>query len=240
MTTETNCTICTNAVSGTYCSNCGQQMNRKPITFISVIVDFVANVFSLERSVLAFIFKILINPKKIISNYWLGNRKFYPSPGKVFFYSLAVAAVHISFVNEQLLGLDFDLQEVKSQFFFWLLIFPMLLITSFLWYIRRERAFIKSLVSLLYLASSLFIVLTVIPDVIGLIATDVIGPFAFIIFFILIFISNARVMDNSGNKWKIFGNSIAQILVFIAIITLFLLFLYYLSPDAFHWKESTI
>mgnify|MGYP000073656903 CR=1 FL=1 len=232
METPAECSICKNTLNGKYCSNCGQEFKGSPISFGSVIFDFISNVFSLERSVFAAMFRLVKKPKQIICNYWEGNRKYYPSPGKVFFYSLAIGALHISFVNKEILGATLDIEGFKSHFFFWLIFMPLFVFSSFLVYIKRKKSFVKNITSHLYLASTFFALITVLQDLVNYLSPDTIGLEAFPVFFILIFIWNTMVFDSNKSIWIIALNAILQILIFISFLTLIGLLIKFVSPEA--------
>lgn len=237
MEKEISCSVCGNTVKESYCGNCGQQNKGKSITFISVVTDVFSNVLSLEKSVFAAIFSLIRNPRKIVHNYWDGNRKYYPSPGKLFFYSLAVAALHIAYIDKEVLGVSVDINDYRGHIFFWVLVFPFLTLSSLLTYIRREAVFIKVITSLLYIASAWFIVLTIIGDIINKIDESILGALAFPIFVILVFIWNAIAFDKSKTGWKVALNFLLQFIIFIGLIAGVLAILYYFSPESFNSGE---
>jgi len=51
----------------------------------------------------------------MVVNYWQGHRKYYPSLGKLLVYSLAIAALSLAYVNDELLGLNFDIDQGIGQ-----------------------------------------------------------------------------------------------------------------------------
>lgn len=233
MDTKVQCSVCQTQIVGKFCSNCGQEVKGEAITFKSVFLDFISNVFSLEKSVFASMFRLLKNPVPIITNYWEGNRKYYPSPGKFFFYSLAVAAFHISLVSEQeILGTTLDIEGFKSHFFFWLIFMPMLVLSSFFVYIKRDKAFVKNISTHLYLASSFFILITLIMDLVNYLSPETIQFEAFLLFFILIFIWNTRVFDKGKSFWIKLLNIFLQILIFLSFMASIALLIAYISPEA--------
>lgn len=235
MDTKDECSVCQTPTTGDHCSNCGQEIKGEIITFKSVILDFLSNVFSLERSVFASMVRLVINPHSIITNYWEGNRKYYPSPGKVFFYSLAVAAFHISFINEQeILGTTLDIEGYKSQFFFWAVFMPLLVLSSFFVYIKRESSFVKNISSQLYLASSFFTIITILMDLVNYLSPETIQFEAFLVFFILVFTWNTRVFDHGKNFWRKLVNTLLQILIFLSFLALIGLSIHLLSPENRH------
>ncbi len=82
------CTICKIDSSENYCANCGQKLNVKKATILSLIKEFASNAIDVERSAFATLFKILKSPSLVVDNYFEGYRKYYPSPARMFFYAL--------------------------------------------------------------------------------------------------------------------------------------------------------
>jgi hypothetical protein len=198
-----------------------------------MVSDVVSNVFSLERSVFAAIFKLLINPKHIIHNYWKGNRKYYPSPGRVFFYALAVAALHLSYVNKEILGLSFEIGIFRAHFFFWAIFFPLLAISSYLVFLKHKYSMAQNAVSLLYLASAFYMLITIPYDLYNLVSgNQPIGANLFFLFAFALFSWNAVVFTKSGKPLMVALNAVLQILVFLAIIAAIVSLLYLFSPGS--------
>lgn len=224
MSTKIECSVCQNELEGGYCSTCGQEVKGLPITFKSVAMDIVSNVFSLERSVLATFLVLVVNPNKIITNYWVGNRRYYPSPGKVFFYSLAIAAIHLSFISQDnILGITLEVEGLQSHFFFWLIVLPFMILSSFLVYLRRNGALMKNVTSLLYLASTFLSIIIIIVDIVNYLSPNLIDLEAFAAFIILTFSWNSRVFDVGRKFWIALTNIILQIVIFAGMVTGFIL-----------------
>lgn len=217
------CSICNIPIEENYCSRCGQRKLDKPVTIISLIKDFLSNTLSLEKSVFATIFKILINPKLIVDNYSNGYKNYHSSPGKILLYGIAIITLHTSFVDKTVLGLTLNIQNISAQYLFWLLFFPILLFISYVSFIRIEKGLSKHLISLTYIASSLFIVVTILNDIIILTYGDKLGFWAFILFVFFVFLWNSKVLTKR-NKFLYFSlNTIIQIIIFAGIISLFIL-----------------
>lgn len=216
------CSICKIPIKENFCSRCGQKSSEKPTSVISLLTDFLSNFFSLEKSGFATILKILKDPKTIVNNYYFGFKNYYASPGKLLLYGIAVIALHLTFVNEKLMGLSLNAENISAQYLFWLFMFPILLFSSFVTFIRAEKHLSKHIISIIYVASSLFIALTILNDTIILIFGDKIGLWAFIAFVSLSFFWNSRVFTTNKNYIYIILNTIIQIAVFISIIGVFM------------------
>lgn len=217
------CTICDIPIQENYCSRCGQKASEEPITTISLITDFLSNFFSIERSGFATIFKIILNPKPIVDNYYSGFKNYYASPGKILLYGIAVVALHISFVNNKVMGVSLNLQNFNSQYFFWISLLPILLFISYLAFIRKTKRLSKHLISLIYISSSLFIILTILNDLIILLTDDKLGIWAFVIFVVLIFLWNSRVFTDKKNYLYIILNTVIQLTIFMGIVGILML-----------------
>lgn len=218
MSREKICSICEIPIKENFCSRCGQRLSEKSTTIISLLTDFLANFFSLEKSGFATIFKILKNPKSIVNNYYFGFKNYYASPGKLLFYGIAVVALHLTFVNDKLMGLSLDVENISAQYLFWLVMFPILLFSSYMTFIRVEKHLSKHLISIIYVASSLFIALTLLNDIIILLFGDKLGLWTFIAFVALSFLWNSTVFTKKKNYIYIILNTIIQIIIFIGIM----------------------
>jgi hypothetical protein len=231
MKTTDDCSICKTKITGNYCSNCGQQLIHKKTSIWNLSVDLISNIFSLEKSVMSAIFIIIMHPSRIISNYWNGNRRYYPSPGKMTFYALATAALFLAYVKPNILGQNFNVNGLTSQILFALITFPMLTITSYITFIRNKDGIAKHLISILYIGSSFFILINIINGLLILIYDDILGPSVFHIFLALVFLWNAGVFSRKPTFLRITLNFILEILVFLSLVTLILFLLYLTNPD---------
>ena len=218
MTLEKFCSICKIPIEGNYCSCCGQTFSGKPTSTVSLLIDFLSNFFSVEKSGFATIIKVLKNPKPIVENYYAGYKNYYASPGKIILYGIAVVALHLNFVNDKVMGLSINAENLNAQYFFWLSLFPFLLLTSYMAFIRIERHLSKHLISLVYVASSLFIALTILNDLIIVTLGDIFGLWTFIIFVSLVFFWNSRVFTNTKKYFYILLNTVIQIAIFAGLV----------------------
>lgn len=214
------CSICQIPVAENYCSRCGQKISNKPTTIISLISDFLSHIFSLEKSGLATILKILGNPQPIVNNYYNGQKNYYSSPGKILLYGMAMVALHISFVDKKVMGLSLEAQNISAQYLFWILLFPVLLFISYLTFIRIEKGLAKHLISMTYVAGSLFIGLTIINDVIILMWGDLLDAWVFILYIGLVFIWNSRVFSTQNKYSKVVVHTAVQSGIFAGILGL--------------------
>ena len=228
------CTICQNEITKKYCSNCGQKVSISDTTLKSLILDFISNLFSLEKSVFAGMMIIITNPKKIIVNYWLGHRNYYPSPSKLLVFAIAIAALHLTYVNENLLGLAFEVEGGGGQFIFWIIFFPFLSFTSYVCFYRKKYSLAKHVISIGYIASCFFMITTVVNDLLNYFSIDV-NVLAFIIFLMLVFIWNGRVFISKQNVIKIILFSFLQLFVFCLLFAGLVGILILALPDSIQY-----
>lgn len=234
------CSICKLEVSQKFCGNCGQKIGKTETTLLSIVSDFFSNFLSVEKSVFACIYKIFVDPKSIVENYWKGNRKYYPSPGKMFFYSLAIAALHLTYVSTAIMGMDLmgtanhGQFEFGTQFMFWLIFLPLLILSSHLTYFKKKFSFTKHLISIIYLASSFFMVIVVLQDVIEYFFPASIEGISFLIFAFMIFIWNSIVFSPAENKSKIALNTLLSIVIFFLLASVLFGILYLFIPIQFN------
>lgn len=229
---EKNCSICDIPIEENYCGRCGQEYTGKPTSILLLITDFFSNFLSLEKSGFATIFKILKNPKPIVENYCLGYRNYYASPGKVLLYGLAVVALHLSFIyynnhiidSNNILGISLNIENVNVNYFFWSFIFLFLLIPSYLTFAYKERNLSKHLISIVYIATSIFIVLIILNDLYTILSQNKPTPLSFLAFILLVFYWNSRVFTKKRKFMFIVLNTIIQTIIFIGIMGVFFLY----------------
>ena len=229
---DLNCTVCGTKVVQNYCPQCGQLKGKKDTTFASMLKDFFMSILDLEKSVFAGILLVISNPKKIINNYWAGNRNYYPSPGKVLIYALAIAAFHLTYINSQIFGASVISEQVDDQIVFWIIFFPLLSISSLLTFINRKKSLTKHLVSILYISGSFFILLTVISDIFTLTFGDFEQFFVLFLFLLLVLAWNSIVMEQGRGIGRILLGTLLQIVVFICLILVVGIVILMLDPNS--------
>ncbi len=220
MTELTVCSVCKIAIAENYCSRCGQRASGQKTTTTQLLSDLLANVFSLEKSAFATIFKILANPRHIVNNYHSGYKNYYSSPGKILLYSIAIIALHLVLVNSEILGITIEIENIKAQYIFWFMHLPIVLTVSYLTFYKLKENFSKHLISIIYISGSSLIVFTVINDILIVFADDLIGNSIFIFFIAFTFISNSRVFTKVGNVRNMFWNTLIQLGIWVSIVFL--------------------
>lgn len=225
----TKCTICNSVVEQNYCSNCGQRIGRKRTTLISMLSDGIKSFLDVEKSALASILIIIKNPRKIVVNYIEGNRGYYPSPFKLLIYALAITALHLTYVDNLILGADINAEGVETHITFWLFFFPLLGLSSLISFARKNEPFIAHLISTLYISSAWFMLLIVIVDLFLFCGVDFIGGFVLLIFIELVFIWNSRVFLFDRKGISIVWGTLIQNVVIMALIGILVIVAYLLN-----------
>ena len=217
------CTVCESSFCGNFCSQCGQKNKGSITTIGSMLKDVVSHVFTLEKSVFGALILLIRSPQQLIENYWLGYRKYYPSPGKLLFYALTTAALQITFINSNLLGLLLDVSvddsTIAPQLLFWTLFFPIILLSSITTFIRNKIPFTKHLISLLYLCSGFFILYTILYVLTIWYNPDPSFTISAPLFLISAFAWNAVVFTKKGKQYRlrVVLNTLMEIVMFALI-----------------------
>ena len=226
------CSVCGSEVNNRYCSNCGQEINHKDVTLVSLIGDLISNLFDLQRSAIAGVRMSFTQPRKLIHNYWNGNRRYYPSPGKMLFFALAIAAVHLAYVNRQVVGADISVDHVESQVVFWIILLPILSFCSLASFVRSKMSYAKHLVSTIYLGSAFYIAITVVNDILILTVGDILGATVLILFLQLVFVYNSIVMQADRGIGRIILGILLQNVMLVVVLAAISLLVYALIPTA--------
>lgn len=223
MSKVVTCTVCNNSSSDNYCGNCGQKINKKETTFLTLMSDLISDTIDVEKSLFATLFSIILHPNKIIENYWNGFRKYYVSPGRVLIYALAVAALHLAYIDDSILGADIQSNQVESQFLFWILFMPFMILASYLTFIKSNKGLIKHIISVLYVGGTMFITITLLDDFSKLFIGDNIGLLSLIAFVLTVMIWNAIVFTSKKTFLRVALNVLLELLIMAGV--LFILFI---------------
>lgn len=221
MEQEKICSLCNISIEEHYCGRCGQEYTDQPISTITLILDFIATFFSLKKSGFATVIKIIQKPKFVVNNYYSGYKNYYASPGKILFYGIAIMVLHLAFIKDNnIMGASFNAENLKVQYFFWVLILPFIFLASYLTFIKRDKKPSKHIVSVIYVANALFIPMILLNDLYTLITTNKPSPLSFVLFLILVFAWNSRVFTKNEKIIYFIMNTIIQFIVFIFILGL--------------------
>lgn len=171
------CISCDLDGSGTYCSNCGEILQPKRLSFKDVFHDFFSNVLQLDGPLILTVKTLLVAPGELLTQYFKGVRKKYYKP--LALYALVVSVYYLVFYavgldNEAVLmhfngseqgdGVSKEIQTWNQNFleflrtylkFIGVAIIPFQVIVT-RWFVKlRSLNFIETLVMWLYINSIL-------------------------------------------------------------------------------------
>ena len=184
------CTICSSNVKGKYCSNCGQKFGDKPRNLLQLILDFLEQGISIQKSDFATMLNVIKRPRFIIDNYYMGNTGYYSSPGKVMLFAILVLIVHMTFVSKLILGVDFSAEQLNLEYTFLFLFILLFSVVSQIVFIRKGLALSKHIVASTYVVSTFMTFFTLLYWIVLLtIGTDSMFTFLAFILSIIIWLS---------------------------------------------------
>jgi len=224
------CSICATELHGNYCHQCGQKVTGRRVSFKAIFGDFFQEVFTLERSFFATLLHLVRYPKRVIENYWAGNRRYYLSPGKMLVYTVFVIGLQVAFFDKsQVLGIEVEMGDlekhtknlVSPQLLVIMLLFPLFSITSFLTYRKQRHSFAEHVIATSYLLALCAILLTVL----GTALHHIFGlyqSYFFPVFLVMMFVGSVRTYSNSRKFIRVVGSFLLEILIFIVSFMLLL------------------
>ncbi len=228
---KSNCTICNTKLADKYCQVCGQYNTGKKISFYELIADFMAGMFSLERSVLATMWLLIRRPEIVIQNYWAGWRGYYPSPGKIAVYAAFVVGLHFAFLGKEFLGLNMTFTNVPPQFGLIILLIPLYSLSSKITFFRQKHRYIEHLISTVYLYSTWIIVFTFLDIIQKYVLGNFLDEGMFLLYMLVLFLWTTLVYAAKSSWYMILIISLIQLLILATIFTLIIGTLYLIKPD---------
>jgi uncharacterized membrane protein len=239
MSASTTCTICQTKLQGDYCSSCGQRYLGRRVNAWDVIGGWLSGLLLPERSLLGTFRQLLVNPRYIINNYWSGFRGYYLSPSQLVVYMLFVFGLHLALVNQEILGITVNVSGVSDslksflspQLFLFLLMIPMLGLSTAAVYYRHKHSFPEHFTAAIYLFALWAILFTLLTDTLYLLLGMELGSLPFW-FFGAVFLWSARVFSPEGSAWyRVLLNAVLAILMLAFIFAILLGIAYLLDPE---------
>ncbi len=138
------CSVCSHEIEINYCSNCGQYFKENRVSLSSIFGDLFDSIFSIEKSFLYSLKTGISQPKILPTNYWLGFRKFYFSPGKFFKIASLFLVLHYLIAND-FLGLVVS-STISSQFVILITNIVLLTFLSWLLYFKYKKNIFEHLI----------------------------------------------------------------------------------------------
>jgi len=213
------CSICKTPMQDTFCATCGQKHSNKRTTFLSIITDYITQILSLERSGFATIIQLIIYPKKVVENYWNGYRNYFQSPGKILFYFLTIAGLQIVLVSPKLFDLTISAGIISPQFVF-IIIIPLLSLTSYLTYKKHGLHYGEHFIAQTYLFSVFGILFIIVGNVFDYLLKFNLGIFNFFFMLLIILLWSVFVFSKKRKWYFLILNFLLELVVFISIISI--------------------
>ncbi|MBW6481783.1 MAG: DUF3667 domain-containing protein [Vicingaceae bacterium] len=174
---EINCSNCNTTINDAYCAHCGQKFVPKRVNIFTIFSDYVSQILSLEKSGFATFIKLITHPKKVIENYLNGYRNFYQSPGRLLFYFITVAGLHVLLVDKKLFGTAINVgsEFLSPQIILTALIIPFLSLVAYLAFIKQNnhKNFAEHLIAQTYLFSVFGMLFIILDDIISLFTLEI-------------------------------------------------------------------
>lgn len=211
------CSICSSEIEGAYCSNFGQKKVEKPTNIFQLLLDFVEQVVSIQKSDFATMLQVVKRPRFIIENYYHGNKGYYSSPGKVMLFAILILIVHMTFVSNLILGVDFSAESLNLEYTFLFLFILFFSIVSQIVFFRRGMKISKHIIASTYITSTFITFYTVLYwGVILTIGEDPVYTFLSFILSIVIWLSIVFTEKRSFLHFLL--NTIFLLVLFIGLV----------------------
>ena len=94
------CNNCNAKLSGEYCSECGQQKKDINISIVSLIQEFIVNLFSLDSKTFLTLRNLIIKPGFLSNEYISGKTRKYVLPGKFYLFLSVITILIISLLRD--------------------------------------------------------------------------------------------------------------------------------------------
>jgi hypothetical protein len=237
MSASTTCTICQAELQGDYCTSCGQRYLGRRVNAWDVIGGWLLGLLAPERSLLGTYRQLLVNPRYIVNNYWSGFRGYYLSPSQLVVYMLFVFGLHLALVNQNILGMEVNVSGVSDslkaflspQLFLFLLMIPLLALSTAGVYYRQKHSFPEHFTAAIYLFALWATLFTLLYDMLYLLLGIELGP---LWCFAAIFLWSARVFSPEGTAWyRVLLNAVLSILMLALLFAILLGIAYLLDPE---------
>lgn len=236
---ELNCTICDTTLTGKYCHICGQYNTGRKITFRELIGDFIAGIFSFERSVLATMWLLIRRPATIVHNYWAGWRGYYHSPGKITVYAAFIVGLHFLFIGNEFLGLNVKFTNIPPQIGLIIVLIPLYSLSSKITFFKRKHTYLEHLISMIYLFSTWIIIFILLDLIQRFLLGNIFDEAMFASYIIVMFFWSAWVYASDSKWYILLVYTLIQIIILLLIVAVIIGSIYLFLPDAIEVVGNT-
>ncbi len=159
---NTNCLNCGEALTGRYCSSCGQSAKVGRLSWTSLVSEFIHTLTHADRSLLGTTFRMFIQPGTVLQEYISGKRKKYQAPVAFFLiwvtlsiFTHRMILLKTGFHPVFLEGLTFSSPESIHVFiehgqWFYILTFPLIAAMLYVFIAHPVFSYIEALVITMY------------------------------------------------------------------------------------------
>lgn len=184
-----------------------------------LLADVFDNFFAMDNSFLSQMKTMLLDPKKIVHDYWDGYRRFYFSPLRFLLIATIFVGFNFLITKNEFLGLNISSGNtfVGLSLVVFVAFIPFLTFSTLLTYIKFKKNFYEHLVLNIYTFSFwviLFSLVSIVFHEIGLVQNI---EASFLVFLLLVIIWNSRVLSLSLLKQILYCILNCVILVIIAL-----------------------
>lgn len=197
-----SCSVCKTEIKEKYCPTCGQYYIPRRITNKSLFLDIVDGLYSLDKSFYENLKIGLLNPRRLVQNYWKGYRRYYFSPGK--FLTIASLFLLLNFlVQENFFSIEVSSDNLAPNLLFLILFLFFYSFSTWILYVLYKKNYNEHFVMNLYTISLWVILATPISLAVQYFNNEGLENLFMGCFILLICVWNNRVFQM--NRWKRVG-----------------------------------
>lgn len=150
---EINCSVCKIPIKDNYCSKCGQFHTEKKVNNSSIFLDLLDSIFSVEKSLFSNLKIGIINPKKLVNNYWNGFRGYYFSPSKYIAVASLFIIINFALVKQFFIIKNIHSTSIPNQFVFLLIFIVVFTTISYFVYWGEKKSYYEHFILNFYTVS---------------------------------------------------------------------------------------
>lgn len=215
---EPLCSICETPIAGKYCNNCGQRFAGK-LSAQQLAGDVFNGLFSVERSLISNLRLALLDPFRLVNNFWSGYRNYHMGPGKLLAIASVLLVVNFLVCENKFLGLRFSSPQLSVNFaflFFFLLFFSL---ASYVVYFPSKRNLLEHVVLNIYNLSVWTIVFVPVSIALHPLEIPMVKHGLVLVFIVLVLYWNARCFQLRSFYHRL-GKTALNLSLFVALFML--------------------
>lgn len=150
---EITCSVCKIPIKDNYCSKCGQFYTNKKVNNSSIFLDLLDSIFSVEKSLISNLRVGILNPKKLVNNYWNGFRRYYFSPSKFIAVASLFIIINFALVKQFFIIKNIHSSSIPNQFVFLLIFIVVFTTISYFVYWNKKKSYYEHFILNFYTVS---------------------------------------------------------------------------------------